>query len=166
MTPEECVYSFVTDQEKQEIIIEYYPRIAAEWDLTPDLAVRYAIAAWLTLCETGEYPGITSGYRSPKRQLELINRWDAGNRTGLVAKPAQRSWHMQGMAIDVVRYRTNRTRPISILSRMSFDKFRQYMEQFGVTWGGRFTPADPVHFQYPTGELLSASQLIYRGQTA
>lgn len=46
-------------------------------------------------------PDITSGYRSPERQAQLLRQWERGDRWGLRAKPACRSYHTTGWAIDV-----------------------------------------------------------------
>lgn len=48
-----------------------------------------------------ERPDIISGYRSRSEQLELWQKWESGRRAGIKAKPAERSWHMAGLAWDV-----------------------------------------------------------------
>lgn len=114
-------------------------REAVRFGVIAELANAHAIAtavlAYLGL-PARDRPDIISGYRDPARQRELRQRWDTGRRAGLVARPALRSWHMVGRAIDVQRVR-------------GFDLYRQVMEELGVRWGGRFNNPDPVHFDLP-----------------
>lgn len=79
-------------------------------------------------------PDIVSGYRSPSRQRTLLNRWNRGDRAGLVEKPARQSWHMAGRAIDV-----ERNEWLSV--------YGWFMERLGARWGMRF--GDPNHFDLP-----------------
>jgi hypothetical protein len=107
------------------------------------LALRHAYAMgvlyWFGY-PTPDRPDIVSGYRSPRKQRELLDRWQLGDRAGLVARPACQSWHMNGKAIDVQ-------------TRVSgFDAYRYMMEKWGVRWGGRFNSPDPVHFDWPYGQ--------------
>lgn len=125
--------------------------------LNGNMAVRYLVAAYLTNCEHGRYPPIVSGYRSPERQLELISRWNAGKREGLVVKPAERSWHMQGLAVDVA---------YQDLPEAAWKRFIFLMTAFGCRWGGAFRMPDPVHFDLPIGRKMTADQLIAGGHTA
>jgi hypothetical protein len=85
------------------------------------------------------YPGrpdIISGYRSPSKQRALLQRWNAGDRVGLTAKPACQSWHMLGRAIDV---------------QTDVRGFRHYAyllhEYTGARDGRAF--GDPGHFDWP-----------------
>jgi hypothetical protein len=70
---------------------------AQEWRLHPR-AVRLhawatAVLAYYGFMEPGR-PDIISGYRSPEEQRKLLRRWESGDREGLAARPAKRSWHM------------------------------------------------------------------------
>ena len=143
----------IQDALKQSRRIVTIAEALIAWGLTPDLATFIAVA--LIVCELKGYrfPLLTSGYRTPQRQRELLNNWIAGNRRGLVARPAERSWHMQGRAVDVSRL--ERTE--------SFRIFRDAMVLMGVEWGGNFRKPDPVHFQVPKGKLLSINQLLATG---
>lgn len=106
-------------------------------DLAEDVAARWAAFHVVLLDRTGTgAPAITSGYRSPQKQRELLKRWEAGD-PGVVAKPARTSWHMEGRAIDVDT------------SHPNFDAFRQMWEDSGGRWGGRFSDPDEVHFDVP-----------------
>lgn len=62
-----------------------------------------AATAWMA-SEGFEFPSrpdITSGFRPPSEQLELIQAWNSGRREGMFEKPAERSWHMERLAWDV-----------------------------------------------------------------
>lgn len=86
-----------------------------------------------------QIPKITSGLRDPQKQLNMQLRWDQGNRAGLVTRPASRSWHTIGRAIDVDT------------SAQAFELYTAMMERQGARWGGRFRSTDPVHFDLPAG---------------
>lgn len=83
-----------------------------------------------------ERPDITSGRRSPQRQRELIEAWDAGQRAGFIGAPARCSKHTVGAAIDV------QTRVAG------FARYRQIMNQLGARDGADFN--DLGHFDDPT----------------
>lgn len=72
---------------------------------------------------------ITSGYRSLGQQLELRRRFEAGD-PSVVFPPAQHSYHLQGLAVDI---ESNR---LELLGAAA--------EALGMRWGGRY--GDPVHF--------------------
>lgn len=94
---------------------------------------------WFGYDERGR-PDIVSGYRSPERQRQLLDRWEIGDRAGLVARPACQSWHMVGKAIDVET------------GVRGFDFYTFLMQEWGARWGGTFQYQDPVHFGWPYGE--------------
>jgi len=71
---------------------------------------------------------VTSGYRSPKKQAWLYDRYLRGLQPYPVAPPGT-SDHEKGLAIDVVS--TNPDKLVSLLTSV------------GLFWGG---PSDPVHF--------------------
>ncbi|MYI69748.1 MAG: DUF882 domain-containing protein [Boseongicola sp. SB0673_bin_14] len=126
-----------------------YSLLQQEWGVDSRLSYLVGLLQGLFVTYGLDPVTITSGYRSPERQYQLQNRWDAGDRRGLVARPASSSWHMQGLAVDVS------TRSIN------FDLFRENMELFdGVRWGGRFRKPDPVHFDLPIGRLRSIRELL------
>lgn len=127
----------------------WYQVMLYRWGL--DYRFAYIVSAIQAALETYSYEPvtITSGYRDPVRQRELQARWDANDRTGLVARPATRSWHMQGLAVDVSTMSDN------------FDLFRELIESVpNVRWGGRFKRPDKVHFDYPVGRLQSIDQIL------
>lgn len=71
---------------------------------------------------------ITSGYRSPKKQAWLYQRYLAGLQQYPVAPPGT-SDHETGLAIDVVSTNT--------------EKLVALLRSAGLSWAG---PDDPVHF--------------------
>lgn len=93
-------------------------------------------------------PDITSGYRSPEKQSELLAAWERGDREGLRAKPAERSWHMAerdgepaARAWDV----QNEVR--------AYRMYETLMRRLGnVRVGADFTPPDVGHFSVPSGQ--------------
>lgn len=79
---------------------------------------------------------ITSAYRSPERQRMLRERWDRGDRQGLVARPAINSAHTRGEAVDLAPASEN----------ASLELLGMYALMRGYRWGGSFSSSDPVHF--------------------
>ncbi len=122
------------------------------WGLQESFAMYVGGAQAYIQSRGGIAVPIVSGLRSARYQRALQERWDAGHRRGLVSRPASRSWHMQGLAVDVMTNHPN------------FPAFRWLMLHWGNRWGGNFSSYDPVHFDRPTGELLSIDQIIAAGQ--
>lgn len=90
------------------------------------------LAAWLA--HDGErMPPIVSGYRPAWRQRALQERWDRGDRAGLVVRPAHDSKHSRREAFDLQR---------SPLLR----KLGAWAPAAGLRWGGTFQKRDDVHF--------------------
>lgn len=65
----------------------------------------------------------------------MLMRWERGDRTGLNYKPARRSWHALGLAIDV------ETRV------KGYPAYRELMRFLGVRVGEDF--GDKGHFDVP-----------------
>lgn len=101
--------------------------------LTEEAAWRYALLAWWGEHFGAPAPRIVSGRRSEARQRELRERWDRGDRAGLVTRPALYSNHTRGTAWDV-----ERGRGLDMMARLA--------PYAGVRWGGDFATPDPVHF--------------------
>lgn len=57
------------------------------WGLNPDFALKIAVL-YLALLMLKLNPRVTSGFRDPKKQEELVRRWNAGDRKGFIGKPA------------------------------------------------------------------------------
>jgi len=148
-------------------------QIAEQVQIDQSLALRYVIARTITNCfvpnnEDWPYTGIYSGYRRPDRQYELQRRWDNGDRRGLVTRPASRSYHMLGLAIDVripaiVRSYSPPRLDESHPEVRPFMIFVAVMKALGLRWGGDFTRYDPVHFDFPRVKSQSISELISDG---
>jgi len=63
------------------------PYFVKDWGLNADFAAKVAVL-YLCLAVFGLNPRVTSGFRDPKKQKELVARWNAGNRSGFIGKPA------------------------------------------------------------------------------
>jgi D-alanyl-D-alanine dipeptidase len=98
-----------------------------------------------------EYPGVslvvTSGYRSPQQQAALRARWDRGDRSGLVVRPAAASRHAQGRAADLAFTVRGRRLPVAQTPRDAWAWLADLLEPVGVRWGGTFSPPDWNHFE-------------------
>jgi len=83
---------------------------------------------------------INSGWRDPAKQKAMQKRWDAGDRSGMIVRPANISKHSitgwlagpDSHAIDI-----SFSRPELIGHWSAF---------FGLKWGGNFKKPDKVHF--------------------
>jgi len=113
---------------------------ALRFDVVRAVALRHAWATALMWYWYGagepQRPDVISGYRSPARQAQLLQRWQSGHREGIRAKPACQSWHMVGRAIDV---ENNRPEWLEVYGAL--------MVWLGMRWGRTF--GDPNHFDYP-----------------
>jgi hypothetical protein len=78
---------------------------------------------------------IVSAYRSREYQKELQKRWDAGNRAGLVVRPADKSTHTERVGFDLDG---------DAQKLQFYGWLASYLP--GVRWGGTFTTPDRVHF--------------------
>ena len=132
-----------------------YPRRLHSW--------ATAVLAYYGYEEPGR-PDIISGYRSPEKQGRMQRRWDRGDRAGLAARPATRSWHMHE---DVDG------NPASLAWDVETDvegytMYRQLMRHAGISAqldlkvGDEFSNPDPGHFAVPMGERPPS---IDRGDT-
>lgn len=107
---------------------------ALDKGLTPMTAYVYTLMAWNWELISGQTaPQITSGRRSRAHQLRLRRRFDAGDRRGLVVRPALKSAHVEGIAFD-------------IRSGSHTQVFAAWIKEIGGRWGGDFSTPDPVHF--------------------
>lgn len=102
--------------------------------LTMQTARAYATLAWWGEHYGIRSPSITSGRRSAEYQAELRRRWDAGDRRGLVTRPALTSKHTEGRAFDLA----GDAATLQFLGRLA--------PHAGLRWGGTFGDSDPVHF--------------------
>ena len=106
---------------------------AEAWGLGPSAVEAYVTGA--VYCEYYGIPApeIVSGARSEAAQRELRRRWDAGDRAGLVVRPALYSNHTRREAFDLAIGPGQRA-------------FAQWAPLLGLRWGGNFSTPDPVHF--------------------
>lgn len=88
----------------------------------------------------GLSPVITSGFRDPQKQKEMRDRWDRGDRAGMVARPAANSkhsnksfWRPAALAVDI---QTNDQEFAADIA-----------QHLGITAGYYFKARDGVHFQ-------------------
>lgn len=86
---------------------------------------------FLYLSAYGLSPIITSGYRSAEKQEELSKRYSSGD-SSVVVKPAKKSKHLQGLAIDIST--SNPARSAQIATALK------------IGAGYYFKTPDPVHF--------------------
>lgn len=87
-------------------------------------------------------PVVTSGFRSPAKQQELLRRWEAGD-PSVVVKPAVNSKHST----------TNNGRPAATAIDISTSNKKlaaQIASALGVGAGYYFSKSDPVHFYKAT----------------
>lgn len=109
-----------------------------EWGLNRTLAERVTVML-LYASLYGFTWRITSGFRSPKRQQELLDRWNRGDRRGIVTKPAVNSKHSN----------TSWGQPDSLavdLTSNNLYTLGAWAPYFALKWGGKFRSSDPVHF--------------------
>lgn len=114
-----------------EYFSDKYELLVKTWGLEKNFAVLVSFVLY-AMDYFGVSYTITSGFRSPEKQAELIRRWEAGD-PGIVAKPSTTSKHLSGKAID-----------ISCENPSWLGYFANWA---GVMWGGNFSSYDPVHLQ-------------------
>lgn len=92
--------------------------------------------------EAGHELTFSSGYRSPKKQQDMIT-----NKIGIT--PAPNSLHKAGLAVDV-----NFPQESALV-------IRKAAERAGLSWGGTFKPiSDPVHFYFDPIPNQDRTELI------
>lgn len=119
--------------------VEYF---VGAWGLNPGFAAKVAVL-YLAQWVLGLDPRITSGWRDPEKQAHMRARWDAGDRSGLRARPADpdKSKHCRttiaggpnSMAIDIVSNDETLSAHIA--------------QALGLTPGMFFRTPDPGHYQ-------------------
>jgi hypothetical protein len=80
---------------------------------------------------------LTSGKRSPFEQMRLYDAYLARGKTGIPVAYPGTSLHEMGLAFDLARPRID---PFQ-------DPLLAYLGQIWRSWGGGWSPSDPVHFQ-------------------
>lgn len=89
--------------------------------------------------QRGYHGEVTSAFRSPAYQAQLRARWDRGERSGLLVRPALSSAHSRGEALDII---FSGGRPGLTAQR----DMGNYAIRRGYVWGGTWSRPDPVHF--------------------
>ena len=100
------------------------------------LAARLYISLWAARLN----PRITSGWRDPKHQQDLIARWDRGDRVGLRVRPAEHSRHS---------YTNWLGRPAAEALDMPCDDDKRaagIAQSLGIGTGQSFSDVDPGHY--------------------
>lgn len=119
----------------------------ASQGVDPELADYIAQAAHLLgKASPGVTVRVVSGYRSPQQQMDLVRRWNAGDRAGLAAEPAVSSMHTLGRAVDLQLAYKGRAVPVRDTPTEYWRFLADLLEPVGVRWGGRFRRPDPNHF--------------------
>lgn len=77
---------------------------------------------------------ITSGYRDSRKQATLYDRWIHG-KSKYPAAPPGHSAHERGLAVDL----GSTEEGLQVAGLLA--------PYVGLTWGGRFSTPDPVHFE-------------------
>jgi len=116
------------------------PWLREKWGLNKKFSIKVGLFL-LVNAILGNPGNVSSGFRDPKRQAQLRNAWDRGDRVGLVVRPALNSKHStitsilgnpDAKAIDITFPYQEYAGSISGL--------------FGLKWGGNFRSKDLVHF--------------------
>jgi len=118
---------------------QYSKYLKNDLGLNTVLATKIAIML-LYSAVNGVTFSLSSGWRDPIVQAEMLQRWLAGNRSGLAAKPATNSKHTRI---------TNDGKPNSMAIDITFsdqNKIGKWAKYFGLSWGGNFRSPDLVHF--------------------
>ena len=108
------------------------------WGLDESFATKVALF-YLYCAQYGLKPVITSGYRSPEKQQQLTERYNAGDKS-VVVKPAVNSKHSTqswlgkpgARAVDI----STNNKPVAA----------QIAKAIGLNAGYFFKIPDPVHF--------------------
>jgi hypothetical protein len=105
------------------------------------------VRAMLDLATREGVPAVViEGWRSPTRQDQLY-------REGRTRARGWESQHQWGLAVDIVPLDTQGRlwwqAPQSVWDRLGF-----FGETQGLRWGGRWTPPDRVHFEFPVSGLM------------
>lgn len=120
--------------------VAYYWRdLGASSEAAPKFALLWGFAS-----AYGYNPRITSVWRDPEKQKRMQERWDAGDRSGLRARPATNSKHTQTNWLG---------RPASTAMDMPCSDdvaCARLARELGLGAGQYFKRADPGHY-YLTG---------------
>lgn len=111
--------------------------LISSWGLESSFAIQVA-KLYLYFLAYGLQPTITSGFRSPEYQKELIRRWEAGD-SSIIVKPAQTSKHSN--------MKLNKPAAIAVdISTNNHKMAAMIAEALGLKSGYYFSKPDGVHF--------------------
>jgi hypothetical protein len=133
----------LTQKEIDSYVDQWSNYLSEKWGVDRQFSVS-AATVFIYCSLYGLRPVITSGYRSPERQAELVAAEKAGNPNVHTPLPPGKSLHNNrnwlgqpaSLAIDMV---TNNPKTAGIIAK-----------HFGVVWGGL---RDEVHFAARGGML-------------
>lgn len=123
----------------QEWLDEMAKFLKISWGLSGTFAAQVALLYgyfWFY----GLSPKITSGFRDPVHQQNLIEQWDSGNRTGLKVRPAIDSLHIR---TDGNGNPSSQAVDIDTIDHVQAARIARYL---GIGAGLDFSVPDPVHF--------------------
>lgn len=86
---------------------------------------------------------VTSAWRSPEKQAELIERFNRGEKGIYKPAPVGHSHHERGLAVDISIPRAQRAKANDILTK------------YGMKWAGQ---KDPVHYSWGKGKNRKPSR--------
>jgi hypothetical protein len=96
-------------------------------------------------------PILISTCRTKQQQTEMQNRWDAGERSGLAARPADASdsLHVAELFQQCRAFDLGNTQEwLDIVGPQTIKAFPM------VEWGGNFMLVDKPHFEWPGGRIF------------
>lgn len=108
-----------------------------QWGLDSSFSSKVSLF-YAYLLQYGLNPVITSGFRSPDKQKELIRRWEAGDKS-VVVKPAENSKH------SITKWGSPAAQAIDI-STNNAELAARIATAVGIKAGLYFKTPDRVHF--------------------
>lgn len=125
-----------------------FPNVGGLDGIRSDLAAYIRELAQIVAEENADVSiRVVSGYRSPEYQSRLRAQWDSGNRAGLVVRPAVRSRHSDGLAVDLAFSYKGYPIPVRDTPRQYWQYLAEILAPVGVIWGGTFRSPDVNHFE-------------------
>lgn len=121
-----------------DFLKQYLNYLEKVFGLNTELAKKVSVFILYNYFYGNSVKSITSGFRDPKKQADLLKDWNEGRRAGLVAKPAVNSKHTVTNFLG---------QPDSLALDISFQNQSlalQLSPYFGLQNGASFN--DPVHF--------------------
>lgn len=131
----------MTEQMLKQWWESVYTWLIKQWGLAPEFGARIALLLmWGHMA--GLQPVVISGFRDPKKQAAMRERWDRGDRAGLAVRPAETSTHT---TVDLSGKPAAQGVDIQSLDNSQLGSVAQ---RIGLRWGGNFRTPDPNHFDF------------------